>query len=139
VSTRLPPTLGFFRDFARLFVSRLCAIGDLEERRDDVREAMRLRSGAARADGEAAAAPDRSGDWSRVVAGGWLEETLDGLRRPEGLAAASRGAALKTTLRPYQEVAVRRLWFLSRLGLGTCLADDMGLGKTLPLYWTKVP
>ena len=46
---------------------------------------------------------------------------------------------MKTTLRPYQEVAVRRLWLLSRLGLGACLADDMGLGKTLPLYWTKVP
>jgi SNF2 Helicase protein len=32
VSTSLPPALGFFRDFARLFVARLCAIGDLEER-----------------------------------------------------------------------------------------------------------
>jgi hypothetical protein len=32
VSTPLPPTLGFFRDFARLFIARLCAIGDLEER-----------------------------------------------------------------------------------------------------------
>jgi len=31
VSTPLPPALGFFRDFARLFVARLCAIGDLEE------------------------------------------------------------------------------------------------------------
>jgi len=36
VSTRLPPTLAFFRDFARLFVSRLCAIGDIEDRRDHV-------------------------------------------------------------------------------------------------------
>lgn len=102
------------------------------------REATRLRSRAALADGEAAAAPERAGVWSRVVAGGWLEETLDGLRRPEGLAAASPGAALKTTLRPYQEVGVRWLWFLNRLGLGVCVADDMGLGKTMPLYWTKV-
>ena len=36
VSTPLPPTLGFFRDFARLFIARLCAIGDLEERRAQV-------------------------------------------------------------------------------------------------------
>jgi non-specific serine/threonine protein kinase len=34
-------------------------------------------------------------------------------------------------LRPYQEIGVRWLWFLSRLGLGACLADDMGLGKTI--------
>src|SRR5262249_37333692 len=33
VSTPLPRGLGFFRDFARLFVTRLCAIGDLEEQR----------------------------------------------------------------------------------------------------------
>ena len=36
VSTPLSPPLGFFRDFARLFVTRLCAIGDLEEQRDRV-------------------------------------------------------------------------------------------------------
>ena len=36
VSSQLPPALGFFRDFARLFVARLCAIGDLEERRGEV-------------------------------------------------------------------------------------------------------
>jgi non-specific serine/threonine protein kinase len=34
-------------------------------------------------------------------------------------------------LRPYQAIGVRWLWFLSRLGLGACLADDMGLGKTI--------
>ncbi|MBI2468690.1 MAG: hypothetical protein HYV62_12905, partial [Candidatus Rokubacteria bacterium] len=36
VSTPLPPALGFFRDFARLFVTRLCGIGDIEERRAQV-------------------------------------------------------------------------------------------------------
>jgi len=95
------------------------------------REAMRLLSGAALADGEPGAALEHDADWSRVVAGGWLEETLEGLRRPEGLAAASPGPALKTTLRPYQEIGVRWLWFLCHLGLGACLADDMGLGKTI--------
>src|ERR1700684_3388005 len=34
-------------------------------------------------------------------------------------------------LRPYQQAGVHWLRFLSRLGLGACLADDMGLGKTI--------
>ncbi len=95
------------------------------------REAMRLLAGTAIEDGEPAAAPERGDDWSRVVAGDWLAGTLERLRRPEALAAADPGAALRTTLRPYQEIGVRWLWFLSRLGLGACLADDMGLGKTV--------
>jgi non-specific serine/threonine protein kinase len=95
------------------------------------RDAMRLLSGMALPEGEAAAAPERSADWSRVVAGDWLERTLEGLRRPQGLAAAEGGTALRTTLRPYQEIGVRWLWFLRQLGLGACLADDMGLGKTI--------
>jgi non-specific serine/threonine protein kinase len=95
------------------------------------REAMRLLAGTPPADEDRAAAPEREDDWSRVVAGEWLSKTLEGLRRPEALAGADPGAALRTTLRPYQEVGVRWLWFLSRLGLGACLADDMGLGKTV--------
>jgi non-specific serine/threonine protein kinase len=93
------------------------------------REAMRLLAGAAVSDGEAAG-PPLGRDWSRVVAGPWLRTTLAGLRDPTTLAAA-RPRALRATLRPYQEVGVRWLWFLSRLGLGACLADDMGLGKTI--------
>ena len=80
--------------------------------------------------GEPAAAPEGGGDWSRVVAGEWLATTLAHLRTPEGLAAANP-EALRTVLRPYQAIGVRWLWFLSRLGLGACLADDMGLGKTI--------
>jgi len=94
------------------------------------REAMRLLAGTALSDGEPAA-PERGDDWSRVVAGEWLAATLERLRGPETLAAADPGAALRTTLRPYQAIGVRWLWFLSRLGLGACLADDMGLGKTV--------
>ncbi|MCH9618845.1 MAG: hypothetical protein SP4CHLAM5_09870 [Chlamydiia bacterium] len=38
---------------------------------------------------------------------------------------------LKSTLRPYQEVGLRWLWFLYSFGLpGGFLCDDMGLGKT---------
>jgi superfamily II DNA or RNA helicase len=92
-------------------------------------EAMRLLAGADVADG---GAPDgAAGDWSQVIAGPWLAETLKGLRSPEGLAKIDPGAALNGTLRPYQQVGVRWLYLLARLGLGACLADDMGLGKTI--------
>jgi len=37
VETDLPPSVAFFRDLARLFVTRLCRVPDLEERRGDVR------------------------------------------------------------------------------------------------------
>ena len=94
------------------------------------REAMRLLAGTAIEDGEPAAAPEGGGDWSRVVAGEWLATTLAHLRTPEALATANP-QSLRTALRPYQEIGVRWLWFLSRLGLGACLADDMGLGKTI--------
>ncbi|MBL8490527.1 MAG: DEAD/DEAH box helicase [Rhodocyclaceae bacterium] len=88
-------------------------------------QAMRLLAGAA-LDG---AAPDP--DWSEVVAGPWLAETLRGLRTPAALAAVDPGAALTATLRPYQREGLHWLSLLARLGLGACLADDMGLGKTI--------
>ena len=90
-------------------------------------EAMRLMAGASL--DEAGAADDVN--WAQLSAGAWLEETLRGLRQPEGLAQVSPGAELKALLRPYQEAGVRWLYLLTRLGLGACLADDMGLGKTI--------
>ncbi len=90
-------------------------------------EAMRLVAGASLDEADNGA----DADWSQVVAGPWLTKTLQGLRQPEGLAQVSPGADLKTTLRPYQQVGVRWLYLLTRLGLGACLADDMGLGKTI--------
>lgn len=91
-------------------------------------EAMRLLVGAhVSGDIVAATAPD----WSSVVAGPWLAKTLAGLRDPAQLAQLDPGAALKATLRPYQQTGVRWLHLLSSLGLGACLADDMGLGKTM--------
>ncbi len=90
-------------------------------------EAMRLVAGASVDDAGGSA----DSDWSQLVAGPWLAETLHGLRQPAGLAQVSPGAALKTTLRPYQQIGVRWLYLLTRLGLGACLADDMGLGKTI--------
>jgi superfamily II DNA or RNA helicase len=91
-------------------------------------EAMRLLAGAhVPCDIVAATAPD----WSCVAAGPWLAKTLAGLRDPAQLAQLDPGAALKATLRPYQQAGVRWLHLLSSLGLGACLADDMGLGKTM--------
>lgn len=116
---RLARTLERFRA-----AERLAAGGGLS-----FAEAMRTLAGAdiGAQDGEAQADPD----WSQVVAGPWLAETLARLRSPEALASLDPGAALRGTLRPYQQVGLRWLHLLSQLGLGACLADDMGLGKTI--------
>ena len=92
-------------------------------------EAMRLIAGANLPEADAITRVDT--EWSEVVAGPWLAETLHGLRSPEGLARVSPGTELKATLRPYQQAGVRWLYLLHQLGLGACLADDMGLGKTI--------
>ncbi|MCZ7639517.1 MAG: DEAD/DEAH box helicase [Verrucomicrobia bacterium] len=94
-------------------------------------EAMRLLAGV-KLDAEAAEnATNATADWSEVVAGGWLRETLERLRQPESAADGDLPTHLEATLRPYQAVGVQWLWFLQSLGLGACLADDMGLGKTI--------
>ena len=69
--------------------------------------------------------------WAYVEAGERLRELLADLRDPSRLAAVAAVPGLRATLRPYQQVGVNWLWFLSELGLGACLADDMGLGKTV--------
>jgi non-specific serine/threonine protein kinase len=92
-------------------------------------EAMRM---LARADvTEDGAATGADPDWSRVVAGTWLADTLRGLRSPEALAQVDPGRELHGALRPYQQAGLRWLHLLAQLGLGACLADDMGLGKTI--------
>ena len=94
-------------------------------------EGMRLLAGAPMdLDGDS---PGTEADrqWSEVVAGPWLSGILASLRDPGSLDAGHRGRGFCGALRPYQEVGSNWLWFLSRLGLGACLADDMGLGKTI--------
>ena len=91
-------------------------------------DAMRLLAGAdARTIGTPA---DDDREWSGTVAGPWLAAVVQALRGPDALSHVDPGAALHGTLRPYQQIGVRWLHFLSSLGLGACLADDMGLGKT---------
>ncbi len=90
---------------------------------------MRLLAGADFGTNEAAG--ESVVEWSHVTAGGWLRDTLASLRDPQGRPGCEPGRGLATKLRPYQEDGVRWLWFLTKLGLGACLADDMGLGKTI--------
>ncbi|MFA5505954.1 MAG: DEAD/DEAH box helicase [Vulcanimicrobiota bacterium] len=72
-------------------------------------------------------------EWIHLEAGQAVREILAGLGNPAGLAEADVGEELKATLRPYQKTGLNWLRFLTRLGLGACLADDMGLGKTVQI------
>jgi superfamily II DNA or RNA helicase len=99
-------------------------------------EGMRLLAGAAgnggdAANEDAAQAQSVTRDWAQVVAGSWLRDTLAAMRDPAALAGFDPERGLQARLRPYQSDGVRWLHFLTRLGLGACLADDMGLGKTI--------
>lgn len=96
-------------------------------------EGMRLLAGApadlTSENGDAS----RVREWSRVDAGTWLSGVLSRLRDPSLLQDASHGTDFRGTLRPYQQVGAQWLRFVTRLGLGACLADDMGLGKTIQI------
>jgi len=96
-------------------------------------EAMRLLAGPELAQESAAtaeAATEEVRQWSGIVAGEWLDRTLADLRDPDRLGTVAP-PNLRATLRPYQQAGVNWLRFMTRLGLGACLADDMGLGKTV--------
>ncbi len=101
-------------------------------RRDGISffEGMRLLSGARLTRDETDAAPGAVREWSGLSTGPELEATLAKLRSPETLAEAAP-PGLKAELRPYQRTGYSWLRFVTRLGLGACLADDMGLGKTV--------
>lgn len=90
---------------------------------------MRLLAGASL--GDDAAVDEQTAPWSQVVAGEWFRAALHAMRDPTGIEGCQPGRDLRATLRPYQADGVRWLWFMTRLGLGACLADDMGLGKTI--------
>ena len=97
-------------------------------------EGMRLLSGfQAGANADAEAAQDREAEWIGVQPGPWLDQVLAELRNPASAATHPDIPGLRAALRPYQTVGVHWLLFLTKLGLGGCLADDMGLGKTLQI------
>jgi non-specific serine/threonine protein kinase len=93
-------------------------------------EGMRLLAGAP-LDMASADSKDEERRWAFVQAGAALADILKELRNPRTLDDRALGGDLKAELRPYQKTGVQWLSFLSRLGLGACLADDMGLGKTV--------
>lgn len=93
-------------------------------------EGMRLLAGASE-DLKSEARLEEERPWIHLEAGQGMRELLELLRRPEAIEAADPGPRLQATLRDYQKTGVNWLNFLSRLGLGACLADDMGLGKTI--------
>lgn len=98
-------------------------------------EGLRLLSGSF-SESTTEASPEDVAEWSKVVEGPWLNETLSKLRHPEQTGTQSQvhdvlQKHLHASLRPYQQAGVQWLWWLYNLRLGGCLADDMGLGKTI--------
>ncbi|MCA8957336.1 MAG: DEAD/DEAH box helicase [Planctomycetes bacterium] len=93
-------------------------------------EGMRLLAGVTLGDEAASTSEEIEQSWTEFVADRQLDELLSKIRDPAAAESAHPGPALRATLRPYQELGLRWLWLLYRLGLGACLADDMGLGKT---------
>ena len=92
-------------------------------------DGMRLLAGFdSRQAAEAEGGVEMVHDWSEIVAGKNLAGLLDQMRDPE---EAEPPPGLRATMRPYQRKGFAWLQFMTRLGLGACLADDMGLGKTL--------
>src|SRR5262249_10619288 len=93
-------------------------------------EGMRLLSRASLGeDGEGETRAARR-DVAGLPAGAELDSVLDGLRSPETMQEKAP-PGLEAELRPYQRTGYGWLRFVTRLGLGACLADDMGLGKTV--------
>ncbi len=92
-------------------------------------EGMRLLSGIS-LEAVATAPPAGTVDWTGITAGPALEATLRELHEAQ-VGSSRQPAGLQATLRPYQRVGLAWLRFVTRLGLGACLADDMGLGKTI--------
>jgi non-specific serine/threonine protein kinase len=94
-------------------------------------EGMRLLAGMGRGDDGNPLAEPETREWSQVMPGEWLRKTLEAMRDPSVIEGFDPERDLRARLRGYQREGVRWLWFMTRLGLGACLADDMGLGKTI--------
>ncbi|MDZ4288459.1 MAG: DEAD/DEAH box helicase [Prosthecobacter sp.] len=94
-------------------------------------DAMRLLAGfEPRAEAVGDAALETVHEWSSIIAGKGLAQVLEQMRDPETVRPPEN---LCATLRPYQLKGLAWLHFMTRLGLGACLADDMGLGKTVQI------
>jgi non-specific serine/threonine protein kinase len=93
-------------------------------------EGMRLLAGVQLGPDPAHEQAEAAREWAGISAGSDLEQLLHELREP-GVDPDVVPPDLRGDLRSYQKAGVNWLRFLTRLGLGACLADDMGLGKTV--------
>lgn len=66
-------------------------------------------------------------------ASGWVDRLLNFSEVNNRVEALAAPRQFRGALRPYQLRGVEWLRFLTRHGMGGCLADDMGLGKTIQL------
>ena len=66
-----------------------------------------------------------------LIADDWLKDLLEQLQEKAGIEMLTTPEQFAGELRQYQQLGYSWLAFLSRWGLGVCLADDMGLGKTV--------
>jgi SNF2 family DNA or RNA helicase len=85
---------------------------------------------------------DASVEWNGMDADGWVKQLLDDLHAGEKVRILKPPKDLNGELRPYQLRGYSWLSFLTKFGLGACLADDMGLGKsiqTLALFLERKP
>ncbi len=69
--------------------------------------------------------------FTSVSTGGWIQDLIAGLKVGEALGPLKPPKGFVGRLRPYQKRGYSWLHFLTKWGLGACLADDMGLGKTV--------
>ncbi len=64
---------------------------------------------------------------------GWIGDLFNTAESSEAIQHLAPPEGFHGELRPYQLRGLDWLAFLSRIGIGGCLADDMGLGKTIQL------
>ncbi len=91
-----------------------------------VRDVVRMALGAGELGGAAGGLPIDG-----VTAEGWVVDLLGRLEGRASFEELPAPTGFRGALRPYQVRGYSWLEFLSRWGLGACLADDMGLGKTV--------
>ncbi|MDX2269621.1 MAG: DEAD/DEAH box helicase [Bryobacter sp.] len=70
-------------------------------------------------------------EFGGVEAEGWLGNLLGELQQGDQVRELAPPDNLRGELRPYQVRGYSWLSFLTKFGLGACLADDMGLGKSI--------
>lgn len=66
-----------------------------------------------------------------IRAHGWVDKLLNATNSDESFEILDPPKNFIGELRNYQQKGVSWLRFMSRIGMGACLADDMGLGKTI--------